>query len=147
VTRRTVGGVAVVVAALLSGAQGSTVSARAPVRSLPAAGAPAPGMTEGHHYMMSARVRPLLLFWIGRSNVGDAILSRAATPHEARYSLLIGSDPDRAPRRINRWGYIEERIRGDAATVVGLMTESDEESVEEAEANLAGREVVCTPSR
>jgi hypothetical protein len=86
--------------------------------------------------MMSARVRPLVLFWIGRSNVGDAIVTRAATPQEARYSLLIGSDPDRAPRRINRWGYIEERIRGDAATVVGLMTESDEESVEEAEANL-----------
>jgi hypothetical protein len=92
--------------------------------------------TERHHYMMSVRVRPLLLFWIGRSNVGDAIVTRAVTPHETRYSLLIGSDPDRAPRRINRWGYIEERIRGDAATVVGLMTESEEESVEEAEANL-----------
>jgi hypothetical protein len=136
VTRRTAGGVAVVVAALLSGAQGSAVSARASGRRLPAAGAPAPGTTERHHYMMSARVRPLLLFSIGRSNVGDAIVTRAATPHEARYSLLIGSDPDRAPRRINRWGYIEETIRGDAATVVGLMTESDEESVEAAETNL-----------
>jgi hypothetical protein len=134
--RRTMGGVAVLVAALLSGAQGRAVSARAPVRSLPAAAAPAPGTTERHHYMMSARVRPLLLFWIGRSDVGDAIVTRAAAPHETRYSLLIGSDPDRAPRRINRWGYIEETIRGDAAAVVGLMTESDEESVEEAETNL-----------
>jgi hypothetical protein len=97
---------------------------------------PAPGATERHHYMMSARVRPLLVFWIGRSNVGDAIVSRVATPRETRYSLLIGSDPDRAPRRINRWGYIQETIRGDAATVVGLMTESEEESVEEAEKNL-----------
>jgi hypothetical protein len=122
---------------LLSGAEGSAVSSHAPVRSLPAAGAPAaPDTTGRHHYMMSARVRPLLLFWFSRSNVGDAIVTRAATPDEARYSLLIGSDPDRAPRRINRWGYIEERIRGDAATVIGLMTESDEESVEEAEANL-----------
>jgi hypothetical protein len=92
--------------------------------------------SDRHHYTMSARVRPLLLFWIGRSNVGDAIVTRAVAPHEARYSLLIGSDPDRAPRRINRWGYIEETIHGGAATVVGLMTESDEESVEEAEANL-----------
>jgi len=48
------------------------------------------------------------LFWIGRSNVGDAVVARAAAPHEARYSLLIGSDPNRAPRRINRWGYLEE---------------------------------------
>ena len=134
-TRRTVGGAAVLVAALLGGAQGSVVSARAEPRGLPAASAPATGMTGQHHYMMSARVRPLL-FWIGRSNVGDAIVTRAATPSEARYSLLIGSDPDRAPRHINRWGYIEEKIRGDEATVVGLMTDSDEQSVEEAETNL-----------
>ncbi len=135
-TRRMVCGVAVLVAAVWSGVQGSPVSARTAGRSLPAAAGPAAGSSQRHHYMMSARVRPLLLFWIGRSNVGDAIVTRAATPNEARYSLLIGSDPDRAPRRINRWGYIEERIRGDAATVLGLMTESDEESVEEAEANL-----------
>jgi hypothetical protein len=134
VTRRAIGGIAVFATALLSGTRGTVVSARAPVRSRPAA--PAPGPTERHHYMMNARVRPLLLFWIGRSNVGDAIVTRAVAPHEARYSLLIGSDPDRAPRRINRWGYIEETIRGEAATVVGLMTESDEESVEEAETNL-----------
>ncbi len=120
-TRRTMGGATILIAGLLSGARWSAVSARAQVRGLPAAATRTPGTTERHHYMMSARVRPLLLFWIGRSNVGDAI---------------VGSDPDRAPRRINRWGYIEERIHGDAATVVGLMTESDEESVEEAERNL-----------
>jgi hypothetical protein len=134
-TRRALTGVAVLAAALFSGAQGRAVSAAASATSPPAAAGSAPA-TDRHHYVMSARVRPLLLFWIGRSNVGDAIVTRAVTPHESRYSLLIGSDPDRAPRRINRWGYIEERIRGDAATVVGLMTESEEESVEEAEANL-----------
>jgi hypothetical protein len=130
-----VGGVAVLAAALFSGAQGRAVSTPVPVRSVPAAVTPAPELTGQYHYMMSARVRPLL-FWIRRSNVGDAIVTRATTPQEARYSLLIGSDPDRAPRRINRWGYIEEKIRGDAATVVGLMTSSDEMSVEEAEKNL-----------
>jgi len=129
------GGVAILATALWSGAHGIAVSARAPAESPPAAGAPAAATTGRHHYMMSARVRPLM-FWIGRSNVGDAIVTRAVAPHEASYSLLIGSDPDRAPRRINRWGYIEERIRGDAAFVVGLMTESDEESVGEAETNL-----------
>jgi len=134
-TRRAVIRVAVLAAALFCGARGSRVAAGAAASSPPAA-APGPVAIERHHYMMSARVRPLLLFWIGRANVGDAIVTRAVTPHETRYSLLIGSDPDRAPRRINRWGYLEERIRGDAATVVGLMTESDEESVEEAEANL-----------
>jgi hypothetical protein len=136
VTRRTIGGVTVLVVALLSGAKSGTVSALAPVQGQPSAGVRAPGTIEHHHYTMSARVRPLLLFWIGRSNVGDAIVTRAAAPHETLYSLLIGSDPDRAPRRINRWGYLQETIRGDAAAVIGLMTESDEESVEEAERNL-----------
>jgi hypothetical protein len=134
-TRRAATGVAMLVAALLSGVKGSAVSASAAVKSPPAAAASAPA-TGRHHYVMSARIRPLLLFWIGRSNVGDATVTSSVTPHETRYSLLIGSDPDRAPRRINRWGYIEERIRGGAATVVGLMTESEEKSVEEAEANL-----------
>jgi hypothetical protein len=91
---------------------------------------------ERHHYSISARVRPLLLFWISRSDVGDAIVTRRRGSSGAAYSLLIGSDPDRAPRRINRWGYIDEETRGAQATLVGLMTESDEESVERAEASI-----------
>jgi hypothetical protein len=85
--------------------------------------------------MMSARVRPLL-FWLTRDNVGDAVVVTRRNGDAAGYSLLIGSDPERAPRRINRWGYIDENIRGDNATILGLMTESDEESVSQVEANL-----------
>jgi len=102
----------------------------------PASGAVASGTSERHHYSIAARVRPLLVFWIGRSGVGDAIVTRRLSPGEATYALLIGSDPDRAPRRINRWGYIKEEIRGAEARLVGLMTESDEDSIEQAEANL-----------
>ncbi|PYR23447.1 MAG: hypothetical protein DMF94_01325 [Acidobacteria bacterium] len=102
----------------------------------PAGGAVASGTFERHHYSISARVRPLLVFWIGRSGVGDAIVTERLSPGEATYALLIGSDPDRAPRRINRWGYIKEEIRGADARLVGLMTESDEDSIEQAEANL-----------
>src|SRR5262249_31716495 len=50
--------------------------------------------------------------------------------------LLIGSDPDRAPRRINRWGYIAEQVRGSDARVLGVMKQSNEESVKEAESQL-----------
>jgi len=91
---------------------------------------------EQYHYSMTARVRPLLVFWISRSGVGGATVTRERTPEGTRYSLLIGSDPERAPRRINRWGYIEEEIRGAEARLIGLMTESDEDSIEQAEANL-----------
>jgi len=99
-------------------------------------GAATTGAVERHHYVIAARIRPLLVFWIGRSGVGDAIVTRRLAPGEATYALLIGSDPDRAPRRINRWGYIKEEIRGAEARLIGLMTESDEESIEQAEANL-----------
>jgi hypothetical protein len=95
------------------------------------------GNVERHHYSISARIRPLLVFWIGRSGIGDAEVTRRQGPGESGYSLLIGSDPDRAPRGINRWGYIDEEIRGGEATLIGLMTESDEDSVKEAEANIA----------
>jgi hypothetical protein len=88
-----------------------------------------------HHYTISARIRPLL-FWIGKDDVGDAAIATKRDTDGAAYAVLIGSDPDRTPRRINRWGYISEEIRGDDGTVVGLMTESDETSVSEAEANL-----------
>jgi hypothetical protein len=100
---------------------------------------------ERYHYSLNARVRPLVVFWISRANVGDAIATRSRGADGASYSLLIGSDPDRAPLHINRWGYIEEEIRGAEARLVGLMTESEEDSLEQAEASVrrqaAGRQV------
>lgn len=91
---------------------------------------------ERHHYTIGARVRPLLVFWVARSGVGDAVVTRRRAPGEASYSLLIGSDPDRTPMHINRWGYIEEEIRGAESRLLGLMTESEEESIQQAEANV-----------
>jgi hypothetical protein len=91
---------------------------------------------ERHHYSLSARIRPLLLFWIRCSDVGDAVVTKRRGPDQSGYTLLIGSDPERAPRRINRWGYIDEEVHGDEAHLIGLMTEADEQSVDEAEAHL-----------
>jgi hypothetical protein len=91
---------------------------------------------EKHHYTINARVRPLLVFWIAKSGVGDAVVTRHRGTDQASYSLLIGSDPARTPLHINRWGYIEEEIRGAEARLLGLMTESEEDSVQQAEANV-----------
>jgi hypothetical protein len=93
---------------------------------------------QRHHYTIGGRVRPLL-FWMGKEDVGDAVIATRRDADSSTYALLIGSDPDRAPHSINRWGYIAEELRGTEATVVGLMTESDEESVDQAEANLRKR--------
>jgi hypothetical protein len=116
-------------------ALGVALGARATVGSSTAS--PSSGLSgERHHYSISARVRPLLVFWISQSGVGDAVMTKRQGPSETGYSLLIGSDPDRAPRRINRWGYIDEEIRDGSATLIGLMTQSDEDSIKEAEANI-----------
>jgi hypothetical protein len=116
-------------------ALGVALGARATAGS--SAASPSSGVSgERHHYSISARVRPLLVFWISQSGVGDAVTTKRQGPSETGYSLLIGSDPDRAPRRINRWGYIDEEIRDGSATLIGVMTQSDEGSIKEAEASI-----------
>jgi len=91
-----------------------------------------------HRYRMAARVRPLLLFWIGKDNVGGARVRWRAGEGSARgFDLLIGSDPARAPRRINRWGFILEESRGASSSVLGVMKRSDEDSLDAAKAGTA----------
>ena len=102
------------------------------VRSLP--------ILWDHQYRVSAAVRPLPLpfLWIGRSNAGSARMTRRrATDGTEGFELLIGSDPARVPRRINRWGYIVEEVRGSEATVFAFMNQSSQKTLEEAHARSA----------
>ena len=89
-----------------------------------------------HRYRMLGRVRPLL-FWISRDDIGEAQVTWREAGNGVGYELLIGSDPERAPRRINRWGYIGEERKGSDARVFGVMKQSNEESLSEAEAHIA----------
>jgi hypothetical protein len=81
-------------------------------RAEPAPHAAAVALTIGqrHHYTIGGRVRPLL-FWMGKEDVGDAVIATRRDADSSTYALLIGSDPDRAPHSINRWGYIAEELR------------------------------------
>lgn len=103
-------------------------------------------------YRMRGEVRPLL-FWLGRDDVGGgkiSIRSSSPTPETGReeFEILFGSDPDRIPRRINRWGYgreIAEWSRpGEApARLVrtefqGFMPHSAEASLAEVKAEKSG---------
>ena len=98
---------------------------------------PAQARTSEWHYTLTARVRPLL-FWISREGVGHARIAWTEGADGSRIAeLLIGSDPARAPMRINRWGYISEHAAGPTAEVLGVMTTSDEESIGQAKADLA----------
>ena len=90
-----------------------------------------------HYYRMLAKVRPLL-FWMSRDNVGSARIGWLGDDRGSKgFELLIGSDPARAPRKINRWGYISEELRGSTASTLGVMKQSNEESIEDAKAKLA----------
>ncbi|HOC19097.1 MAG TPA: glycosyltransferase family 39 protein [Vicinamibacterales bacterium] len=98
-----------------------------------------PAVLRAARYSLAGRVRPLL-FWVGKDNVGEARIAWLAGSGEAPggYELLIGSDPARAPRKINRWGYLAETEGEGEVQVVGLMTEVDHETLEQAKASVDG---------
>ena len=91
-----------------------------------------------HSYVVNARVRPVLLFWIARDNIGGARITwREGATGRRAFEFLIGSDPARTPRRINRWGFIVEDLDAENAQVLGVMSESDEETIDEAKTRTA----------
>jgi hypothetical protein len=94
----------------------------------------APGVSGKYEYYMTARVR-LLFFWITRDDVGGGTIRRGTLPDDSQrelISLLIGSDPQKAPRRINRWGAAMEVVHretsrakaADASAFFGFMTQA-----------------------
>jgi len=88
-------------------------------------------------YTLKAGVR-LLLFWIRRDNVGSGRITwRAGDDGHRVFEFLVGSDPARAPRHINRWGFIAEEVRPPNADLLGIMSKSDEESVDDAQSQVA----------
>ena len=117
----------------MSGARIAVVSAVA-AGLLVMSGGPAPGAawrlqelsahrpTEAsHRYRIVGKIR-LLVVWVGVADVGGARVSWHAGDGDQVLSLLLGSDPERAPRATNQWGYVRERVDGDAATVLVIRT-------------------------
>jgi hypothetical protein len=84
---------------------------------------------------MAGKIRPLL-FWFGKDNVGGArIRWRQGEGSDRGYDLLIGSDPQRAPRKVNRWGFIQEESRGGESTVLGVIQKSEQDTLQAAQAD------------
>jgi hypothetical protein len=102
-------------------------------------GRPAAPVTAERRYRLSAAIRPLL-FWITAGNVGGArIVWRQDGGARRGYELLLGSDPARAPRRINRWGWAREDADEAGATMLGLMNRSEDDSLDQAKAGLQSK--------
>jgi hypothetical protein len=122
---------------VLLGAVLASTAPGASARPAPAVSIP---VVREARYRMSAAVRPLFFFWVRSSNVGAGrILWRSGEGERRGFELLIGSDPLRAPRRINRWGWEREEVGPEGATLIGVMRKTDEESLDEAKSAI-GRE-------
>ena len=103
-----------------------------------------PGTPDGelpllrhHRYKMAGRVRPLL-FWIGRADVGMGEIVWRGGEGAVAYELLIGTDAAKAPRGINRWGYLLEDARPSVTRILGVMTTSDEATISDVTSRPAG---------
>jgi hypothetical protein len=94
-----------------------------------------------HRYKMAGRARPLL-FWISRDDVGIAEIVWRGAEGAAAYELLIGTDAAKAPRGINRWGYLLEDTRPSGTRVLGVMTTSDETTISDVTSRPAGAQPV-----
>ncbi len=80
-------------------------------------------------YRMSGAIRPLL-FWISSDRVGAGrIVWRQGADGARAYELLIGSDPAFAPRKLNRWGYLAEEVRGTTGSMLGLISADDQDTL------------------
>ena len=89
-----------------------------------------------YHYRLSASARPFL-FWITRDNVGSGRMTwRRSANGTLAFELLMGSDPERAPFKANRWGYIREVVQGDSAELVAVKSDTEEETIAEAKASV-----------
>jgi hypothetical protein len=104
------------------------------VEHLPGDGVP---VEKTHTYRLAGRIRPLL-FWFGKDDVGTGrIVWRRSGGGTRAYELLVGSDPAKTPRGLNRWGYVAEEVTGANGVLLALMTRADESSLDEAEASAA----------
>ena len=106
------------------------VPAHVPGRTLP--------VVRQHTYRMAGKVRVLLL-WVGRDDVGSGVIKWRGGGDEKAIELLIGSDPKRAPSQLNKWGYLVEAMHGGESSVVGLISQENDDRLSDVKADLKTR--------
>jgi hypothetical protein len=91
-----------------------------------------------HRYRIVGKLR-LALFWAGRDDVGAARMTWRSDGKSTALSLLVGSEPERAPRNLNQWGYLREELHGSRAQVFALRSLDDSGSTQDDSALAVGR--------
>jgi hypothetical protein len=96
------------------------LSAAADVSSAAVPSVPTP--FAEHRYRIVGKLH-LGLFSIGRDDVGSGRMTWRSDGATSSLTLLVGSDPQRAPRSLNQWGYLREETRpADGAEVFSLRS-------------------------
>jgi hypothetical protein len=85
------------------------IVAAGPLRVAAEPAPPSVAASIEHRYRIVGSVR-LLFFWRSR-DVGSGLMAWHEDGDNRSVSLLFGSDPARAPRGINEWGYLLEQVR------------------------------------
>ena len=106
------------------------VPAEVPGRHLPVA--------RQHTYRMAGKIRVLLL-WVGRDDVGSGVITWRGAGNDRAIEILIGSDPKRAPSQLNKWGYLVEAMHGGESSVVGLISQENDDRLSDVKADLKTR--------
>ena len=114
--------------AATTGASG--VPVEIPGRNLP--------VVRQHTYRMAGKIRVLLL-WVGRDDVGSGVIKWRGAGDNQAIELLIGSDPARAPSQLNKWGYLVEAMHGGESSVVGLISQENDDRLSDVKADLKTR--------
>ena len=84
---------------------------------------------------MAGKIR-LLMLWVGRDDVGSGVIRWRGAGDDKAIELLIGSDPKRAPGQLNKWGYLVEEMRGGESSVVGLISQENDDRLSDVKAEL-----------
>jgi hypothetical protein len=91
-----------------------------------------------HTYRMAGKIRVFLL-WVGRDDVGSGVIKWRREGEQRAFEVLIGTDPQKAPSQLNKWGFLVEEIRADESSVVGLMSEENDDKLSDVKADLKKR--------
>jgi hypothetical protein len=91
-----------------------------------------------HSYRMAGKIR-IVMLWVGRDDVGSGMIKWRGRGDERAIELLIGSDPTRAPGQLNKWGYLVEAMRGAESSVVGLISQENDDRLSDVKAGLKTR--------
>lgn len=96
-------------------------------------------VSRAYTYRMAGKVRALVL-WVGRDDVGSAVIKWRGTGEHKAFEILIGTDPQKAPGQMNKWGFLVEEIHRGESAVVGLISQENDDRLSDVKADLKKRQ-------